>query len=105
MRRPPGATLQLLRASPSRYVPITFALIRNLFRENFGSNFARFCASKKRKFGQKNWLYIGWFVSLLHTSGGSKRVRIFVKKTEGGGEASALSVAAVLLEKRHSKVG
>ena len=30
-----------------------FAVIRNLCRENFGSKFARFCASEKRKFGQK----------------------------------------------------
>ena len=81
MRRPPGTTLQHLRAYRRRYVPITFAVIRNLCRENLGSNFAIFCASEKRKIGQKNWLYIGWFAVLLHTSGGQKRARIFVKKT------------------------
>ena len=80
-------------------------MIRNLCRENFGSNFARFRTSEKRKFGQKNWLYIGWFAVILHASGGPKGARIFVKKMEGGGEAVALSVAAVSLEKRHPKVG
>ena len=103
MRRDTGATPCDFCTIIVRYIASIVCLMRQCQAKKSSEIFATFSANVNGKFVTKNACYIGVFPPSEGPPVAPKGVRIFVKKTEGGGRGQALSVAAVLLAKRHFK--